>query len=116
MFCSFSPCIEQVQRCAAVLSEQHFGDIETIECLLRPFDVRTVELQKVVMSTSNNSSDDTGSNLNDTSSSDCNTQLLKRKRETFKHPQVLITRPHTDIRGHTGYLTFARKLDDVVGE
>ena len=42
--CSFSPCIEQVQRTCDTMKEEGFCDVTTIECLWRPFDVRTVNL------------------------------------------------------------------------
>ncbi|XP_036397479.1 tRNA (adenine(58)-N(1))-methyltransferase catalytic subunit TRMT61A [Megalops cyprinoides] len=42
--CSFSPCIEQVQRTCAALAEHGFGEICTLEVLLRVFDVRSVSL------------------------------------------------------------------------
>ena len=42
--CSFSPCIEQVQKTCETLRSEGFCDITTIECLWRPFDVRTVNL------------------------------------------------------------------------
>jgi len=42
--CSFSPCMEQVQRACAAMTEAHFTDITTLECLQRTLDVRTVVL------------------------------------------------------------------------
>ncbi|GLC61051.1 hypothetical protein PLESTB_001710600 [Pleodorina starrii] len=38
-FCSFSPCIEQVQRTAEALSAAGFTDVITYECLLREYEV-----------------------------------------------------------------------------
>lgn len=43
--CSFSPCIEQVQRTCESLRACGFRDIEVMECLSRTFEVRTVPLQ-----------------------------------------------------------------------
>lgn len=40
VFCSFSPCIEQVQRTCAALEEQGFYGVRTMECLLRHYEVR----------------------------------------------------------------------------
>lgn len=42
--CSFSPCIEQVQRTCLALREHGFADVTTLECILQPLDVRTVVL------------------------------------------------------------------------
>lgn len=42
--CSFSPCVEQVQRACKTMADLGFTEIRTIECLLRPIDVRTMTL------------------------------------------------------------------------
>jgi tRNA methyltransferase complex GCD14 subunit len=42
--CSFSPCIEQVHRSCAAMRENGFHEISTMECLNRPYDVRTAVL------------------------------------------------------------------------
>ena len=42
--CSFSPCIEQVQRTCEKLQAHGFRDIQTTECLARAFDVRSVNM------------------------------------------------------------------------
>lgn len=42
--CSFSPCIEQVQRSCVAMRDNGFTEITTLECLNRPYDVRTVAM------------------------------------------------------------------------
>ncbi|KAH7821678.1 putative tRNA methyltransferase complex GCD14 subunit [Monocercomonoides exilis] len=41
LICCFSPCVEQVHRNCLQLKKSGFEDIETIECLLLPYEVRT---------------------------------------------------------------------------
>lgn len=43
--CSFSPCIEQVQRTCLAMEEYGFTEINTLEILLRVYNVRTISLQ-----------------------------------------------------------------------
>ncbi|KAL0032159.1 hypothetical protein WJX77_008335 [Trebouxia sp. C0004] len=47
VFCSFSPCIEQVQRTCAALEEQGFFAVRSMECLLRHYEVRQEKLTLV---------------------------------------------------------------------
>lgn len=42
--CSFSPCVEQVQRACKTMADLGFTEIRTIECLLRPIDVRSMTI------------------------------------------------------------------------
>ncbi|KAF6212740.1 hypothetical protein GE061_010448 [Apolygus lucorum] len=78
-FCSFSPCIEQVQRTCSALRGARFFEISTIECLQREILVasRTVSVASV-----------------DPDSKD----------ETFN---LDCTNYNPTMPGHTGYLTFA---------
>lgn len=45
--CSFSPCMEQVQRTCEMLTQHGFCDLTTLECLARPFSVHNVKLPPV---------------------------------------------------------------------
>ncbi|KAL8619620.1 hypothetical protein ACOMHN_019675 [Nucella lapillus] len=45
--CSFSPCMEQVQRTCQMLTGNGFRDLTTLECLVRPFSVQKVKLPPV---------------------------------------------------------------------
>lgn len=42
--CTFSPCIEQVQKTCTSLRDHQFVDIETVECILKPFEVKPSQL------------------------------------------------------------------------
>ena len=42
--CSFSPCLEQVQKAIAKMRQEGFVEISTMECLLREFQVRKITL------------------------------------------------------------------------
>lgn len=47
VFCSFSPCIEQVQRTCAALEDNGFFAVRTMECLLRRYEVKQEKMTVV---------------------------------------------------------------------
>lgn len=99
VLCSFSPCIEQVQRSCETLS-QKFTDLRTFEILLRTYEVKETraELGK-----------------GDEELSFRSPPSKKRQHSTVKGnaveasgPMTVMAKPCSESRGHTGYLTFAR--------
>ena len=42
--CSFSPCIEQVQKATTKMRSEGFTEISTFECLLREFQPRKINM------------------------------------------------------------------------
>ncbi|KAK7246445.1 hypothetical protein RIF29_41313 [Crotalaria pallida] len=95
--CSFSPCIEQVQRSCETL-QTCFTDIRTFEVLLRTYEVREEKM---------------GTFHGD--GNDSNVSLPCKRRQCSDGSYVVSTtissvmaRPCGEARGHTGYLTFAR--------
>ncbi|CAN6227627.1 unnamed protein product [Urochloa humidicola] len=98
VLCSFSPCIEQVQRaCEAMRS--HFTDVRTFEILLRTYEVRDGA-------------------LNSGTVNEATVGPLPQKRRKFtasgenagceQSNSSILVRPSSAAKGHTGYLTFAR--------
>ncbi|CAN6445723.1 unnamed protein product [Victoria cruziana] len=94
--CSFSPCIEQVQRACETLRSCEFTDIRTFEVLLRTYEVKEIKL-------------DGYCNGKGTAS-----RALPCKRQCSDDGSIsertsrIAVRPCSESRGHTGYLTFAR--------
>ena len=81
--CCFSPCIEQVQKSIKELQANKFLDIETMECLIRPYDLpKSIKVQELDLD-------------GDT--------ISTKEKETF------VCYPLTQMAGHTGFLTFATR-------
>lgn len=97
--CSFSPCIEQVQRTCEALTHQGFEAISTMEVLLRVHDVRTVSLPLP----------DFGPDAAAQTEPDAREETPPTS--TPNHPSITLktTTPPREMPGHTGYLTFATK-------
>uniref|UniRef100_UPI0037E7C05B tRNA (adenine(58)-N(1))-methyltransferase catalytic subunit TRMT61A n=1 Tax=Semicossyphus pulcher TaxID=241346 RepID=UPI0037E7C05B len=93
--CSFSPCIEQVQRTCEALADQGFEEINTLEVLLRVHDVRTVPLPLP----------DFGQDPSAQTPPD-GSEKTPPNQASFS---LKTTTPPREIPGHTGYLTFATK-------
>ncbi|XP_076830658.1 tRNA (adenine(58)-N(1))-methyltransferase catalytic subunit TRMT61A [Brachyhypopomus gauderio] len=104
--CSFSPCIEQVQRTCEALLDKGFQEICTLEVLQRTHDVRSVTLPLP----------DFGS---EEGGLDCAKMMIDPPSEApasanASYPSVICrtATPPREMAGHTGYLTFASKPRD----
>nr|XP_015824493.2 tRNA (adenine(58)-N(1))-methyltransferase catalytic subunit TRMT61A [Nothobranchius furzeri]XP_015824494.2 tRNA (adenine(58)-N(1))-methyltransferase catalytic subunit TRMT61A [Nothobranchius furzeri] len=97
--CSFSPCIEQVQRTCEVLADQAFEEISTVEVLLRIHDVRTVSLPLPDFGPDPSSQTEPGPEEEAPPTPSVNHASITMKTTT----------PPREMPGHTGYLTFATK-------
>ncbi|CAA7031390.1 unnamed protein product [Microthlaspi erraticum] len=104
--CSFSPCIEQVQRTCEVLRSE-FIEIRTFEVLLRTYEVKEVKVDD-----GQRQDEDIGDVR------PCKRKHRSNEDNTVSHDNssvapaattsVVMARPCSEARGHTGYLTFAR--------
>ena len=103
--CSFSPCLEQVQKATIKMRELGFTEISTMECLLREYQPRKITLpvfdnehESLEYETGNGNED-----LEPPESKKRKSEDVKKSMETSFYTGV----PLTTMPGHTGYLTFA---------
>ncbi|CAL1576144.1 unnamed protein product [Knipowitschia caucasica] len=97
--CSFSPCIEQVQRTCAALTDRGFTEICSLEVLLQVHDVRTLALGLPDFGLAPSLDQD---------------QYQARDRDQAREQSqtsvsIRTTTAPREIPGHTGFLTFATK-------
>eukprot|EP00698_Gefionella_okellyi_P025198 TRINITY_DN912_c0_g1_i1.p1 TRINITY_DN912_c0_g1~~TRINITY_DN912_c0_g1_i1.p1 ORF type:complete len:338 (-),score=87.51 TRINITY_DN912_c0_g1_i1:3-1016(-) len=124
--CTFCPCIEQVQRVIPQLTKFGFAGVKTIEVILRKFEVKLWFEQDVIFSTGQPADDTNTASVSEPQQT-VQQPLRPNKRKVDEDDLIkdldavdpdtvagkqykLCTRPYPDMRGHTGYLTFAYKL------
>lgn len=106
--CSFSPCIEQVQRTCTELSAQNFTDIVTMECLARHFNLQYAKLQNVSFGHNQTSTETKDLDESEPPEKKPNMPLTNRDKagdaDLYHFPSAV---PVASMPGHTGFLTFA---------
>ncbi|XP_078160580.1 S-adenosyl-L-methionine-dependent methyltransferases superfamily protein [Carex rostrata] len=100
VLCSFSPCIEQVQRTCETL-RQSFSDIRTFEVLVRSYEIREQHFAKRVP-------EEDGSPVGPPPQKRKQSALTATKSEKTESNISVMAKPCNTARGHTGYLTFGR--------
>ncbi|KAJ3171826.1 tRNA (adenine(58)-N(1))-methyltransferase catalytic subunit trmt61a [Irineochytrium annulatum] len=134
--CSFVPCVEQVQKSTAALMKHGFFDIRLFEVLIRPHEVKSIQLRALDASTAKpkrppkrKTPPDAGNNAletavgeelglgapaadvdmngakEDTASPEANSGPVEIGERSDDN--VYMSRPLSEVRGHTSYLLFA---------
>jgi len=133
MFCSFSPCIEQVHKTCDKLNFNGFRDIQTIEILLREYQVSKVTNLSAIDLVFQQASDkahqvvdahemeNEDAILDDSAAAPAVKKAKLDSEETKSSTSAKkgYSRRNTGRlvtvgKGHTGYLTFARKSINYV--
>mmetsp|Transcript_7903 Transcript_7903/g.12089 ORF Transcript_7903/g.12089 Transcript_7903/m.12089 type:complete len:419 (-) Transcript_7903:898-2154(-) len=121
---SYSPCVEQAQKCISAMKEMSFHTIKTFEFRLREYYVDETELSSppkekrprleqnemhhMAYVTSKNSTEKEENKLHEEDKmSTADTSDQEEKGHTEKGNNMVCTRPFTNMRGHTAFLTFA---------
>lgn len=127
--CCFSPCIEQVQKTSQALNRLRFIDISTFEVLLKPYEVKTIQLKELTFDDLKHTTRNNDENpdqkvpllferpepmvpdvLDDGDMDDDHDDMRNGSMKT-KNPagvkSYTCACPTINIAGHTGFLTFA---------
>lgn len=94
-FCSFSPCIEQSQRCCQALQEHGFTEIQSMEILQQEDIIKTKTMPVMDLEF-----------LKQKKEINCNEKDNANKTPKESKKILTCSAPPT-LPGHTGYLTFA---------
>lgn len=109
--CSFSPCIEQVQKACEALRAQGFTEISTMECLLRELQVRRITMAKFDANWESKEVTESKKRKLEDSEATSETDSKSEPEKNGQHPaedcQFVTGIPLVSMPGHTGYLTFA---------
>ena len=105
ILCSFSPCIEQVQRTCAAMASQGFEDVRTFETLLRDWDFEGAPAGSGSGSSSGSSGGGSGSKWGGGKAQGPGAAPPFLPWPPLSGSATL--QPKSQARGHTGYLTFA---------
>lgn len=115
--CSFSPCIEQVQKTCTALAANGFIDIATMECLQRTYEVKTVDMPVIeVPPVQQHQVLDEVPQVQGSSHEEANPAAGSHRRFRLRpmssgpHHTFATALPPLQMTGHTGYLTFATLL------
>lgn len=126
ILCTFSPCIEQVQRTLEKLRQDgDFIDIRTVEALTKFFDpvfkrTRQPEVEEesegTTTTASSGSSATAGTEAEGTSNSSNGKGEEDATRKRPRYVESLHFRAAMASKGHSAYLTFARRRFPVAAE
>ena len=101
--CNFSPCVEQVQRASLEMAKMGFYDILTIECLNREYEVKKSGFRNIP------DYENCEEKKEPVTEPHPKRREKKEKKSNYDR-EMLVVQPVTEMRGHTGYLTFAIKF------
>lgn len=108
--CCFSPCIEQVQKSCIVLAENQFLDVSTYECVLKPYEIRNLEMKLLDFGVDNkNPSESLDASTSDSCDNGSGVKDYVSNNGVKRVKSYFGSFPSLNMAGHTGFLSFATK-------